>query len=204
VAIAMKDHVLLVDSPISDARARAIADTLTQQVPDKKIAYVITTHPHFDTLGGLRGMAARGADIIAAESSRALLARMLASKHRIAPDALSQADANPGATTRITGVTEKSVLSDGERQVEIYPLQGALHAKGMLMVYLPAEKLLIQSDAYTPGPPFSTPPSVPQAAHINLLANIERLQLQVDRIVPLRGRVVPLADLYRAVGRVAP
>ena len=204
VAIAMKDHVLLVDSPVSDARAIAITETMAKLTPDKKIAYVINTHPHFDTLGGLRGMVAQGAQLMAAESSRATLARALGGSHRIAPDSLSQASAQLRTLPGITGISGKSVLSDGERKVEIYPIQGSLHARGMLMVYLPAEKLLIQSDAYTPGPPFSAPPSVPQAAHTNLLANMERLKLQVERIVPLRGRVVPVADLYLAVGRAAP
>jgi hypothetical protein len=31
--------------------------------------------------------------------------------------------------------------------------------------------------------------------------NLERLQLQVDRLLPLHGRVVPVAELYRAAGR---
>ena len=193
VAISMKDHVLLVDSPVSDARAIAITEAMAKLTPNKKITYVINTHPHFDTLGGLRGMVAQGAQPIAAESSRGFLTRILAGSHRIATTPLG-----------ITGISAKKVLTDGLRLVEIHPLQGSLHAKGMLMVYLPAEKLLIQTDAYTPGPPFSAPPSVPQALHSNLLENIERLQLQVERIVPLRGRVVPLADLYRAVGRTAP
>ena len=204
VAIAMQDHVILVDSPISDARAQAIYTTVTQLTPDKKIAYLISTHPHFDTLGGLRGIAAHGANLLAAESSRALLLRVLAGNHQITPDTFIQTASQRPNPTQITGISAKSLLSDGARQVEIYPLQGSQHAKGMLMVYLPAEKLLIQSDAYTPGPPFSAPPTLAQPAHSNLLENIERLQLQVERIVPLRGRVVPIADLYRAVGRAAP
>ena len=71
------------------------------------------------------------------------------------------------------------------------------------MVYLPQEKLLVQVDAYTPGPPFSAPPTTPQPAHQNLMAHIERLKLDVERIVPLRGRVVPIAELLRAVGRMS-
>lgn len=37
------------------------------------------------------------------------------------------------------------------------------------------------------------------ANHVNLIENIERLKLSVDRILPLHGRVVPLADLYRRI-----
>ena len=34
-----------------------------------------------------------------------------------------------------------------------------------------------------------------------LTDNITRLGLSVDQLLPLHGRIVPLADLYRAIGR---
>ena len=40
--------------------------------------------------------------------------------------------------------------------------------------------------------------------NVNLIENIERLGLPVDRIVPLHGRVVPVADLYVAAGKTPP
>jgi glyoxylase-like metal-dependent hydrolase (beta-lactamase superfamily II) len=77
-------------------------------------------------------------------------------------------------------------------------MRGNPHSATMLMVYLPAEKLLIEADAYTPPTAGTTPlPPAPFAA--NLLENIERLGLQVDYIVPLHGRVVPMSDLRAAV-----
>ena len=45
---------------------------------------------------------------------------------------------------------------------------------------------------------------MPNANHVSLVANIERLKLPVERILPLHGRMVPLAELYTAVGRPAP
>ena len=74
----------------------------------------------------------------------------------------------------------------------------------MLMVYLPKEKLLIQADAYTPLPPNAPPPSPPNANNVNLVDNIERLKLAVDRILPLHGRVVPVAELYATASRAMP
>jgi hypothetical protein len=35
----------------------------------------------------------------------------------------------------------------------------------------------------------------------DLVDNITRLGLTVDQLLPLHGRIVPLADLHRAVGR---
>jgi hypothetical protein len=36
---------------------------------------------------------------------------------------------------------------------------------------------------------------------VNLYENIQRLSLDVDQIVPLHGRVVPLAELKRTIGK---
>ncbi|MDB5947372.1 MAG: hypothetical protein JWQ33_2398, partial [Ramlibacter sp.] len=34
-----------------------------------------------------------------------------------------------------------------------------------------------------------------------LVQNIDRMQLNVDRILPLHGRIAQASELYRAVGR---
>jgi hypothetical protein len=70
-----------------------------------------------------------------------------------------------------------------------------------MMVWLPKERLLIEADAYTPGAAGSAPPTPPNANNLNLVQNIERLKLDVDRILPLHGRVVPVAELHTAVGK---
>jgi hypothetical protein len=60
----------------------------------------------------------------------------------------------------------------------------------MLMVYVPAEKLLIESDLFAaaaPGAAASKNQAGDNALPAQLLANIKRLRLDVDRIVPSRG-----------------
>jgi glyoxylase-like metal-dependent hydrolase (beta-lactamase superfamily II) len=101
----------------------------------------------------------------------------------------------------VEGVRDKRVLTDGERTVEIHHLAGNPHADGLLLVYLPRERLLIQADAFTPGPPNAPPPAIINPLSVNLADTITRLGLAVDRLLPLHGRMVPLADLQRAIGR---
>jgi glyoxylase-like metal-dependent hydrolase (beta-lactamase superfamily II) len=84
---------------------------------------------------------------------------------------------------------------------DVHYIEGSVHARGFMMVYLPKEKLLIEADAFTPGPPGAPPPATPNALHVNLVQNMERLNLQVEKILPLHGRVVPVAELYTAIGR---
>jgi hypothetical protein len=38
---------------------------------------------------------------------------------------------------------------------------------------------------------------------VNLYENIERLKLAVDQMLPLHGRIVPLSDLLKAIGKAS-
>jgi glyoxylase-like metal-dependent hydrolase (beta-lactamase superfamily II) len=71
----------------------------------------------------------------------------------------------------------------------------------MLMVYLPKEKLLIQADTFTPPPPNTPPPAAANPNSVNLADNITKLGLKVEQLLPLHGRIVPLAELHKAIGR---
>jgi len=59
----------------------------------------------------------------------------------------------------------------------------------MVMVYVPEHKLIIEADAFSPNP------SRPQTFSPNLLANIQRLGLDVERIVPIHGAIGDFAEL---------
>jgi len=60
----------------------------------------------------------------------------------------------------------------------------------MLMAYLPKERILVEADAFTPGAAVQ-----PYAA--NLLDNITKRNLRVERIVPLHGTVAPFSELAK-------
>jgi hypothetical protein len=86
--------------------------------------------------------------------------------------------------------------------VDIYHIAGVLHDDGLLMVHLPKEKLLIQADTFTPLPSNTTaPPTPPSPFTVGLADNIARLNLAVDQHLPLHGRIVPMAELLRTIGR---
>jgi len=200
VAIEMKDHLVLVEAPLSDGRSVPVIDAVKALAPGKPLRYVINSHPHFDHAGGLRAAAAEGATIVTPATGAAYFERAFATPTRIAPDRLAAS----GRKASFMAVAERAQLSDGTRTIDIHRIADSIHSNAFLMVHLPAEKILIEADAYTPLAAGAAPPATPNANNVNLIANIERLRLAVDRIAPLHGRVVALADLYTTAGRPPP
>src|SRR5437667_20042 len=99
-------------------------------------------------------------------------------------------------------INDQRVLTDGTRTVEIRHIAGNLHHDGLIMVYLPKEKILIEADAYTPLPLNATPPTAANANPytVNLADNLKKQNLDVAQVLPLHGRIVPVAELHKAAG----
>jgi glyoxylase-like metal-dependent hydrolase (beta-lactamase superfamily II) len=196
VVIEMKDHLVLVEAPLNDERALAVLAEARSLAPGKPVRYVVASHHHFDHAGGLRAAAGDGVTVIAHESARAYLERALAAPATVQPDHAARSGRKPV----VEGVADGRVLTDGTRSVEIHHIAGNGHADSLLMVYLPRERLLSQADVFSPPPAGTAPPMPPSPYTVNLVDNLKRLNLVVDRILPIHGRLVPIADLHTAVG----
>jgi len=197
VVIEMKDHVVVVETPLYDGRSAAVLAEARKLAGGKPVRTVVNSHHHFDHAGGLRTAAAEGAQLLVAEVARAYLEKTLAQPNRVKPDLLAASGRKP----TLVGYTGRTVLTDGTRNIEIHAIEASAHAKGFTLVYLPRERLLIEADAFTPGAPNGPVPLQPNEDNVNLAENIERLRLAVERILPLHGSIVPVAELYRVIGR---
>jgi len=202
LAVDMRDGIVIIEGPQSEARATAVIAEARKDIPNKPIKYVINTHGHFDHAGGLRTFVAEGATIITHQANKGYYEKIFALPHTLNPDKLAQNKAKVNVET----IGDKRVLTDGTHTIELYRTQGSLHNEGLVMAYLPKEKILVEADSFNPpAQADAPPPATVNPANVTLLDNINRLKLDVETIVPVHyppdSRKVTMAELRRAVGQ---
>jgi glyoxylase-like metal-dependent hydrolase (beta-lactamase superfamily II) len=192
VAIDQKDHIVVVEGPQNEARSAAVIAKVKETIPNKPIKYLVNSHVHFDHSGGVRTYVDEGATIVTHADNKPYYEKAWAAPHTINPDKLAQ---SKKAATFET-FTDKHVLTDGSRTIEIHKIAGGGHNDAFAMVYLPKEKILIEGDAWTPPAANAPPPTAVNPFAVNLDENITRLKLDVRQIAALHGpRVATVADL---------
>jgi len=198
VAIDQRDHIVVVEAPQNEARSLAVIAKVKETIPNKPIRYVINTHHHFDHSGGLRTYVDEGATIVTHEMNQPYFQQAWAAPRTINPDRLAQSK----KAAMFETFTDKHVLTDGRRTIEIHRLAGSGHNDAFAMVFLPTEGILIEGDAYTPAAATAPPPATPNPFSVNMFENVQRLKLNVRQIAALHGpRVATMADLRTAIGQ---
>ena len=197
ILVEFKDHVVLVEAPGNDAQTLATIADVKKLRPDKPIKYVVNTHHHADHAGGLRAYVAEGIPIITHETHKRYYEQeIFKNAHALNPDRLAR---SPRAAI-VESIKDKRVLTDGSMTLELHLMRDQPHSEGLLMAYIPNEKLLIQADAFAPRPG-AKPLPAPSPYTVNMVDNIARLKLDVARVVHVHGGTTPFADVVKAAGR---
>jgi glyoxylase-like metal-dependent hydrolase (beta-lactamase superfamily II) len=185
--VEFSDHLTLIDAPQSEARTLAVIAKARELRPDKPLTMLVTTHHHFDHTAGVRAAVAEGLQIVTHSGNVAFFEEVAKRPHTISPDALAK---NPRTAT-VVPIDDERVFSDETMEMVLYHVAGNPHSDTMLMAYFPRQRVLVEVDAFSPAAA-----THPYAA--NLLENITKRKLAVDRIVPLHGAVTPFAELVKA------
>jgi len=195
LAIDMGDHILVVESGQSDARGLAVMAAAKQAIPGKPIRFVVNSHPHFDHASGLQAAVAEGATILTHKNNEDVLERLLEGPRTLTGDSLSKVSNR--RTNVVSDVDDRDVRKGTNgKVVELHRIPNE-HSDGMLVVYLPAEKVLWSADITAVNP---TP------AQLGIVkATVEavnRLKLDFNAFIPAHppnpDRPLTKADLTAA------
>ena len=94
-------------------------------------------------------------------------------------------------------VRENYVLSDGTRNLNIYYVNPLQHVEGMLIAYLPKEKILMEADLVDTNAPLPARLTQDQQSFYRA---VRTLKLDPGQMVPVHGNPVPWANFATAAG----
>jgi glyoxylase-like metal-dependent hydrolase (beta-lactamase superfamily II) len=203
LAVEFADYILLFEpGPQNEARAQAIIAEAKRVIPNKPIRYGVISHHHFDHTSGLPAVVAEGITIVTPEVNRDFLMTALSAPRTLAPDSMSKSGKKPV----IEGFKgDKRVFQDATRTFEVHVIQGLPHADGIVIGYLPKEKILVYADMFNLPPPSAPVPDPPIVGTMVFMDNIDRLHLDADKVMSIHSlnpdRLTSIAEIKASLGR---
>ena len=194
VAVEFAGFIAVYDAPLSEARSLAVIEEVVRLIPDKPIRFVVNSHQHFDHTGGLRAYNHIGATVVTHWRNFDFLNRDVINyaPRTLRPDMVSLWPPTELAEGYYyETVRENYVISDGTRTLQIHYVNPLQHVEGMLMAYLPRERMLIQADLVDT---FDTLPATMSGDQRSLFNAVRKLRLDVSQLVPAHGKPIPWAE----------
>ena len=197
--VEFSDFVAVFEAPGNEARSLAVIEAVAKLAPGKPIRWLISSHPHFDHIGGLRTYLHIGATIVAHMKNLAFLNRDVLNyePRTVTPDILSRwppTEVSEGYNYE--AVQESYVITDDQRILRVYYVQPLAHVEGMLMLYLPTERIAFEADLFDTH----EAPRAAQLPAMRSLANqVARMKLDVETLAPVHGTPVPWTTFQSAL-----
>jgi glyoxylase-like metal-dependent hydrolase (beta-lactamase superfamily II) len=189
MVVEFPSFVVVVEGPYTEGQSQRLAQLVAEHI-GKPIRYVVPTHPHYDHTGGIRALAALGANVLVAAGHEAELRMIVEAPHTNPPDALAlrlAAGAEVGRIEVFSGMTE---ITEGDQTLQLFEATGIPHVAPKTLAFVPSTGVLFQSDLF-----FGAPGPDATALH----AAIKAYDLNVQQIVGGHGGVLPYSALETAI-----
>ena len=189
LAVEFADHIAVVESGQSEARGQQILDTVKTLFPAKPIRFLINTHPHADHTAGMVPFVKEGATIVTHANNVAFLNMALSTPRTL----LGQATMAP----QFQGAEEVTILEDATMRLELHHVLNG-HTDGMLVAYLPGQRILFEADFTLPVAGAAPNPFV-----LKLAEYVDTAGLDFDQYLAVHAAATPQtkADLMATIGK---
>lgn len=198
LVVEFTDHVLVVEPYAGGRGSKATITKAKEMFPGKPVKFVVVTHYHDDHSGGLRSYVAEGSSIVTTAANQKFFERMAAGNFTVARDDQTTANKKPVFELVVKG---KRVFTDGKQTIEVIDIGPGPHAREMLVVYLPKEKLVFQGDLVNLPNSGKWLPSTVNDTTVHFLDSLSRLNLDVQRVASVHGPATTIEDLRAAVDK---
>ncbi len=188
-----EDFILVVEGPNDEVQSLETIRQIRETVGEKPIRYLVTTHYHEDHNGGIRTYAANGVTIITQAKNEAWIWEMLNYPFTLKPDQLARSGVEP----KVELVQDRRTITDGSRTVEFLHVP-SVHAESFLVIYLPRERLIFESDLFSILQGQTGPPRIGADARV-LYDVVTQEGWRVNQIVPGHGRLVGWDEFVTAL-----
>ncbi len=223
--VEFKDFVAVVDSPNNEERSLAVLAEIERLTPGKQVRYLVNTHHHMDHMGGIRTYLSQGTTIVTHESNKPYYLEIpfYPAPWTLKPDRMAiynpmyMISRRPAPIETVGGETRGTaqyVVTDGVKMMQILHVQDMSyelgdpsyrqgnHSQDMLIAFLPKEKILFNSDLYSPPAPGAPPPAATATAR-TLYQNMLKWKLDVGQHVGAHGRTGSNEDFLKVVQNTA-
>jgi glyoxylase-like metal-dependent hydrolase (beta-lactamase superfamily II) len=197
VAVEFPSTITVFEAPRGEDFNLRVIEAIVKQIPDKPIRFVVNSHQHFDAAAGLRTYFHIGATVITQWKNWDFYSRDVINyaARTVKPDMVSIWPPTELAEGYYyETVRENYTLEEAGRLMRMYYVNPLQHAEGMLIAYLPKEKLLLEADIVNTTNPL---PATPTRDQQTLYNEVRRLKLDVERIVPMHGKPIAWNDFAR-------
>jgi glyoxylase-like metal-dependent hydrolase (beta-lactamase superfamily II) len=190
VLFEFSDHLTLFEVYGSEANALAVIAKARELVPGKPVTEAIMSHHHFDHTGGLRAAVSEGLTIVVQRGNEDFIREVVSRPASQFPDALGRSP----RPLRLRLVDDHLALRDDGMAIDVYRVVANSHMADGLLVHVPGERLLVQGDLFDVSWEIYWWGS-------SYMDNVRYRGIQVDRDLPVHGRVLPIAEVEAQIAR---